>query len=85
MKWYFLLIKMKKLTVFFLCIFRQSSNLLNQARLRILKAQDEHIQNLLDETAKRLKKVAPERKHYQDMLEALLTQALYQVILSCIM
>jgi len=58
----------------------QSSNLLNQARLRILKSQEEHIQNLLAETEARLKKVGQDRQKYQNMLEALVTQGLYQLL-----
>jgi len=58
----------------------QSSNLLNQARLRILKSQEEHIQNLLTETEQRLRKVGQDRQKYQNMLEALVTQGLYQLL-----
>ena len=64
----------------FLQFFSQSSNLLNQARLKILQAQQQHIQGLLSEARKRLAAAGSDPNSYSVMLRDLVIQALYQVL-----
>ncbi|KAK7480768.1 hypothetical protein BaRGS_00028029 [Batillaria attramentaria] len=58
----------------------QSSNLLNQARLRVLKAREDHIRALLEEARSRLAKVTEDKQHYKGILTGLIIQALYQLL-----
>ncbi|CAH1636070.1 unnamed protein product [Spodoptera littoralis] len=58
----------------------QSSNMLNQARLRVLKVREDHVRNLLDEARKRLAEVPKDQKMYSDLLTALIVQALFQLM-----
>lgn len=58
----------------------QSSNLLNQARLKVLQAQQQHIQNLLAEARKRLAQSSQDRARYGAVLKDLITQALFQIM-----
>lgn len=58
----------------------QRSNLLNQARLTTLKAQDDHIKHILEETRTRLGDVRKNESKYKDMLQRLLTQGLCQLL-----
>ncbi|XP_067676610.1 V-type proton ATPase subunit E-like [Haliotis asinina] len=58
----------------------QMSNLLNQARLRVLKAREDHIKAVLDECSKRLGRVTEDRAKYQNVLEGLISQGLYQLL-----
>ena len=64
---------------FLVKIFSQSSNLLNQARLKVLQAQQQHIQNLLTETKERLGKASADSSSYSRVLRDLIIQALFQV------
>ena len=57
----------------------QSSNLLNQARLKTLQAQQQHIQNLLAEARVRLGKASADRNNYSRVIRDLIIQALFQV------
>lgn len=57
----------------------QSSNLLNQARLKVLQAQQQHIQNLLAESRTRLAKSSADRSNYTRVICDLIIQALFQV------
>lgn len=57
----------------------QSSNLLNQARLKVLQAQQQHIQNLLAEARTRLSKASSDRNSYSRVIRDLVIQALFQV------
>ena len=59
--------------------FSQSSNLLNQARLKVLQAQQQHIQNLLAEARTRLSKASADRNNYSRVIRDLIIQALFQV------
>jgi len=66
----------------------QSSNMLNQARLRILKAQEDHVKNVLDEARARLVHISNDQSKYSSILQGLICQGLYQlleneVILKC--
>lgn len=63
-----------------LLLFSQSSNMLNQARLKVLKVREDHVRNVLDEARKRLADVPADKKLYTDLLVTLIVQALFQVI-----
>lgn len=57
----------------------QSSNMLNQARLKVLKVREDHVRNVLDEARKRLAEVPKNTNLYSDLLVTLIVQALFQV------
>lgn len=59
---------------------RQSSNMLNQARLKALKVREDHVRNVLDEARKRLGEVTHNTARYREVLQLLIIQGLYQVI-----
>ena len=52
----------------------QSSNMLNQARLKVLKARDDHIQTVLDEAKKTLVTIAQDKSKYPDIIQKLIAQ-----------
>lgn len=58
----------------------QNSNLLNAARLRVLKAREDHIKGLLEESALKLGTVTSDPARYKKLLEGLVTQSLYQML-----
>ncbi|XP_063980362.1 V-type proton ATPase subunit E [Diachasmimorpha longicaudata] len=58
----------------------QSSNMLNQARLKVLKVREDHVRNCLDEARKRLAEIAHDRARYTEVLKLLIIQALYQLM-----
>lgn len=58
----------------------QNSHMLNQARLRILKARGEHIRNLLNDARGSLLDVAKDQARYKDLLSKLIEQALYRIM-----
>ncbi|XP_050354548.1 V-type proton ATPase subunit E [Nymphalis io] len=58
----------------------QSSNMLNQARLKVLKVREDHVRNVLDEARKRLAEVPSDTKLYSDLLVTLIVQALFQLV-----
>lgn len=58
----------------------QQSNFLNQSRLQILKAQDDHIQKILEEARKKLGEVVKDKGKYKQVLQGLLTQCLFQLL-----
>nr|CAG4638105.1 EOG090X0F8Y [Chydorus sphaericus] len=58
----------------------QSSNLLNQARLKVLQAQQQHIMNLLTEARTRLSKASADRNNYSRVVRDLIIQALFQIM-----
>jgi len=58
----------------------QSSNMLNQARLRILKAQEDHVKNVLDEARARLVHISNDQSRYGSILQGLICQGLYQML-----
>lgn len=57
----------------------QSSNMLNQARLKVLKKREDHVRSVLDEARRRLVKSVSNVSLYRDIMEKLILQALYQV------
>ncbi|XP_055048535.1 V-type proton ATPase subunit E 1a [Misgurnus anguillicaudatus] len=58
----------------------QMSNLLNQARLKVLKARDDMIKDLLNEAQQRLANIAKDPNHYKSLLEGLVLQGFYQLL-----
>ncbi|KAL5475600.1 hypothetical protein EMCRGX_G025432 [Ephydatia muelleri] len=58
----------------------QRSNLLNQARLAVLKARDDNIKKILEEARKSLGEVTGDTPKYETLLESLITQCLYQLL-----
>ncbi|XP_018569198.1 V-type proton ATPase subunit E [Anoplophora glabripennis] len=57
----------------------QSSNMLNQARLKVLKVREDHVRSVLDEARKRLGEVTRDQGKYAQILESLILQGLYQL------
>lgn len=58
----------------------QTSNLLNNARLKVLKAREDHIKTLLAETQKKLTLLTNDANGYKQLLEGLIAQGLFQLI-----
>lgn len=59
--------------------------MLNQARLKALKVREDHVRNVLDEARKRLGEVAHNPTKYREILQLLIIQGLYQVIILIIL
>ncbi|EFN82559.1 V-type proton ATPase subunit E [Harpegnathos saltator] len=57
----------------------QSSNMLNQARLKALKVREDHVRNVLDEARRRLGEVIHDSSRYKEILQLLIIQGLYQL------
>lgn len=58
----------------------QTSNLLNTARLKVLKAREDHIKSLLAETQRKLSVLTSDTNGYKKLLEGLIAQGLFQLI-----
>ncbi|XP_016954092.1 V-type proton ATPase subunit E [Drosophila biarmipes] len=58
----------------------QSSNMLNQARLKVLKVREDHVSSVLDDARKRLGEVTQKQSEYQTVLTKLIVQGLFQVM-----
>ncbi|KAI1888543.1 hypothetical protein AGOR_G00186250 [Albula goreensis] len=58
----------------------QMSNLMNQARLKVLKARDDMISDMLNEARQRLGKVATDPGRYQVLMDGLILQGFYQLL-----
>lgn len=58
----------------------QSSNMLNQARLKALKVREDHVRNVLDEARRRLGEFSKNTAKYTDVLKALTVQGLLQLL-----
>ncbi|KAL7728628.1 hypothetical protein ACLKA6_012619 [Drosophila palustris] len=58
----------------------QSSNMLNQARLKVLKVREDHVGSVLDDARKRLGEVTKNEAEYKEILSKLIVQGLYQVM-----
>ncbi|XP_061195186.1 V-type proton ATPase subunit E-like [Saccostrea echinata] len=58
----------------------QSSNLLNQARLRILKMREDLLKDLMEDARQRLSQITTDRNKYKKLLEGLIAQGLFQLI-----
>ncbi|XP_018901912.1 V-type proton ATPase subunit E [Bemisia tabaci] len=58
----------------------QSSNMLNQARLKALIVQEDHIKNVLNDARKKLGEITKDPAQYREVFEKLILQALLQII-----
>ncbi|XP_061631210.1 V-type proton ATPase subunit E 1-like isoform X1 [Phyllopteryx taeniolatus] len=58
----------------------QMSNLMNQARLKVLKARDDMITDLLIEARQKLAAIAQDPARYSTLLEGLVLQGFYQLL-----
>nr|ACQ58194.1 Vacuolar proton pump subunit E 1 [Anoplopoma fimbria] len=58
----------------------QMSNLMNQARLKVLKARDDMISEMLSEARQRLGHVAKDPARYPALMDGLILQGLYQLL-----
>lgn len=58
----------------------QSSNMLNQARLKVLKHRDDHVASVMDDAKAMLGTITKDKSKYADILQSLLTQAMCQLL-----
>ncbi|KAJ8007059.1 hypothetical protein DPEC_G00113640 [Dallia pectoralis] len=58
----------------------QMSNLMNQARLKVLKARDDMISEMLSEARKRLANIAKDPSRYPALMDGLILQGFYQLL-----
>lgn len=58
----------------------QNSNLLNQARLRVLKAREDHLKTLIEEANKQCGRITADKRKYKKLLVGLIAQGLYQLL-----
>jgi len=58
----------------------QQSNMLNAARLKVLKAREDHVGTVLDEAKKRLVDITKDQGTYKGLMQALITQGLLQLL-----
>uniref|UniRef100_A0A8C8CCK3 Uncharacterized protein n=1 Tax=Oncorhynchus tshawytscha TaxID=74940 RepID=A0A8C8CCK3_ONCTS len=58
----------------------QMSNLMNQARLKVLKARDDMISEMLSEARQRLANVAKDPARYPALMDGLVLQGFYQLL-----
>lgn len=55
--------------------------MLNAARLKVLKAREDHVGTVLDEAKKRLGEITKDQATYTRLMQALITQGLLQVLI----
>jgi len=58
----------------------QNSHMQNQSRIKVLKAREEHIRNVLDESRTKLIEITKDQGMYQKVLEKLVAQGLFQLM-----
>lgn len=58
----------------------QQSNLLNQARLEVLKRREDHVHSMLETARAHLSEVTKDRQRYIDTIQGLLTQGFFQLL-----
>lgn len=58
--------------------------MLNQARLKVLKARDDHVGTVLDEAKKQLVTIAKDGQRYPKIIEGLIAQGVCQLLESSI-
>lgn len=58
----------------------QSSNMLNQARLRALKVREDHVRGVLDDARRKLGEVTHDSSRYSNILHKLILQGLFQLL-----
>ena len=57
-------------------VFSQSSNMLNQARLKVLKARDDHVSRVLENAKAQLVTISKDQSRYPQLLEGLIGQVI---------
>jgi hypothetical protein len=57
----------------------QSSNMLNQARLKALKSREDHVQTVLTEARQSLVSIAKDQQKYPKILEGLIGQVFVDI------
>ena len=57
-----------------------TSEMLNQARLRILREKDDHVKTVLEEAMSQLGEYLADKKLYSSILRSLLTEAMCQIL-----
>ena len=55
-------------------IFSQNSHMQNQARIRVLKAREEHIKNVVEEARHKLMEITKDSGLYKNVLQKLIAQ-----------
>jgi V-type H+-transporting ATPase subunit E len=58
----------------------QQSNMLNAARLKVLKAREDHVANVLDEAKRKLAEITKDQGTYKNLVQQLITQGLLQLL-----
>jgi len=58
----------------------QQSNMLNAARLRVLKAREDHVGSVLEDAKRRLAEITKDRSQYKVLVESLVVQGLLQLL-----
>lgn len=58
----------------------QSSNMLNQARLKVLKARDDHVENVIEEGKGKLSDISKDTAKYPQILQGLIAQGICQLL-----
>uniref|UniRef100_A0A915PML4 V-type proton ATPase subunit E n=1 Tax=Setaria digitata TaxID=48799 RepID=A0A915PML4_9BILA len=58
----------------------QSSNMLNQGRLKCLKAREDHLNKVLEEARLNLSRISADSTRYSSILKGLILQALFQML-----
>jgi len=58
----------------------QASHMLNQARIKVLKAREEHVKNVLEEARHRLMEVTKDNAQYSKILQKLVAQGLFRLL-----
>ncbi|XP_037551861.1 V-type proton ATPase subunit E 1 [Nematolebias whitei] len=58
----------------------QMSNLMNQARLKVLKARDDMISDMLNDARQRLANIAKDPARYSALMDGLILQGFYQLL-----
>jgi len=58
----------------------QSSNMLNQARLKVLKAREDHVSSVMDDAKGQLVKITHDQAKYSQILKDLVAQGVCQLL-----
>jgi len=58
----------------------QQSNMLNAARLKVLKSREDHVSTVLEESKRRLAEIIKDPARYKRLLHSLITQGLLQLL-----
>ena len=55
-------------------LYSQSSNMLNQARLKVLKSRDDHVSNVLDDAKRQMISISKDQSKYPGIIQGLIAQ-----------